>query len=123
MGAFSGIAKGLVTNVANKAVEKMVNSIVNRQLKGKNMDEEGHKVLRRPLSRHLDAGATGQDYVLLRRSYARSGHDRLFPEEYTIPLWSANVFPHVTAAAVETMRQRTRPSENRDCLLLMIVRG
>ena len=29
----------------------------------------------------------------------------MFPDEYAIPLWSANVFPYVTRAAVETMRK------------------
>ena len=37
--------------------------------------------------------------------YPKSGHDELFPDEYAIPLWSANVFPYVTRAAVETMRK------------------
>jgi len=38
-------------------------------------------------------------------SYTTSRHDDFFPDEYEIPLWSANVFPGVIHEVMETMEQ------------------
>ena len=68
-------------------------------------DNETCEKRRRPLSRYLFT--QGQIKPIKAGTYDdpyySSGHDELFPDEYAIPLWSANIFPYVTRAAVETM--------------------
>lgn len=61
---------------------------------------------RRPRDRYLytdedDTAHWGTDTD----SYPTSRHDDFFPDEYEIPLWTANVFPGVVNGIMETMKE------------------
>ena len=69
--------------------------------------------LMRPMSRYLWTKKTESQRSDKFRPpnpdpYPATGFDELFPDEYAIPRWSANIFPYVTEAVMDTMVELRR---------------